>query len=613
MRLTRWILIAASAGAVALAGVVLAASPEALSRRLGARIAAATGGEVAIGDPVTLDLLPRPVLRVADVGVTRDGGALLTARRVVVPVGPGILAGGLPARIEAEGAALRIAPGAVPAAGDLPDLSLRDSEVTLVTDAAPVTLRAVDLDVTSGARGLGLSGSALLNGRTLSGTATLTDAATLLSGGIAPIEAELRLAATTLTLEGRADLDPPSFDGRAALASTDALAAVGALGLPRSRLPEGFGARRIEASAALTLAPGGGVHLRDAVATLDGNRLSGEADIVAGDAGPRVTARLSAEALDLSAFGPAANGGETLLVSETGWSRRSIPAGPLAEIDADIALSSGPVTLGAARLDALEAGLTGESGRWVLTLAPARGWGGEVSGEVVLNGRDGLSARATLDFAGLAAAPVSTALTGHAPFAGTISGRIDVLGSGDSMAAMMASIGGEAALRLDDGRIEGADLAALAQGGGPDGATPVARGAVTLSAADGVARGGDLAIKAPELSVAGEGTLDLAAQLLDWRLRVASAEAGAEVAVSGPWADPELRAVASRPTAPAPAQPPPPSGDPAPRENDPLAPVRERAARELGVAPEVLTDRDAVEDAIRRRVGREILDLLRDR
>ena len=635
MRIIGWAAALVFVLALALVGLALTVSPEALARRLGARVAEATGGEVAITGPVGLDLWPRPVLRAEDVAVVRGDRPILMARRIVAPLGLGTLAGGLPDRVEAEGAVLRLDPGALSLAGGLPALSLRDSEVVIERPGGTLTLGAVDLDAAMSGGALRLAGSALLNGRAVAGEAVLPDAAALLSGELAELEAELRLARSTLTLEGRADLDPPSFEGRATLASTDALAGASAVDLAPPRLPEGFGARRIEASAALTLAPGGGLHLRDMVATLDGNRVSGAVDVAQGAARPRVTARLAAEALDLSAFGPDANGGETWLVSETGWSRDPIPAAALGVLDLDLTLSAGPVAMGALTLDALEAGLAIDAGRAVLTLAPARVAGGEIAGRVVLNGRDGVSARADLELSGIDAAALSRGLSGVAPFEGRVSGRVDLLGTGGTMVALMSGAGGEIAARLSEGRIAGADLASLAQGGPAGGATPLTAATATLRVADGVARGDDLSLRGPGLAATGSGRLDLAAQLIDWRLAVESG--GAPIRVTGPWADPDLardreaiaraeaearaareaearaeeeRAAAAREAAEAErrareAAPPPAA--------DPLAPVRERAARELGVEPEVLTDRDAVEDAIRRRVEREIIDLLQNR
>ncbi|MEM7491557.1 MAG: AsmA family protein, partial [Pseudomonadota bacterium] len=446
------------------AGAALLVPTERIAGLAADRFEAATGRTMRIDGPVRATLWPGLAVRMERITVANPDWAgdapLLDAGRVEVGVPLSAIWGG-PVRIET--------------------LEIRDAVVTLVRDVGgaeswdlarpgggsgggggshggstlvPVEraflagaevvyedraagtgwrLRAVDLEarLPDAAGALDLVGSALIGGQAVAMEAQVARLAALLDGKLTPLSATFSSGGTVLSVAGRGDLTP-AFEGRTDIASTDGFAMLDAFGWTVPDLPDGLGARSVDMAGDLTLASAGTVHLRDLSAVLDGNTLAGDVDIDPSGERPRVTATLAAEALDLTGLSRKGQGGETALVAETGWAREGIDVSGLFAVDGDVALATGPVTLGDAVIDETRAVVVLDRGRAVVSLQPVAAYGGTVTGEVVVNGRGGLSVRAGLDLAGLRMQPFLTAFAGWDRLIGTADARIDLLGAGDT-------------------------------------------------------------------------------------------------------------------------------------------------------------------------------------
>lgn len=633
----------------AVAALILLVPSEKLAEMASDRVEAATGRTLSVAGAIRPTVWPHLGLRAE--GVTLSGPAwgaapTLTAEHIVLGLDPvGALRGEVTvAALEVVGATVTLetrADGAVswdmagagdgPAtgAGGLPSLSipaaaLRDATLRWIDHAAgrDVTLTALDVDATVpdlDARAH-VRASALLEGRPVRLDAEVAALMPFLGGALSAVDATLASGGTTVALTGRADLDPAAFDGGLTVESTDRFAVLEALGMERPALPRGLGAGRAALSGTVTIAPAGTVHLRDAVIELDSNRLAGGLDLDPRPADrPRLAASLSAPALDLS--GLAAGGAP----AASGWSTERIDVSGLFALDGRLSLASGPVTLpDGLILEELRTTVTVERGRAVAALQPVRAFGGTATGDVVVNGRGGLSARANVDVAGVDLQAVLSDLAGVDRILGTGDLSIRLLGVGNDVATLMGSLDGTASVRLGPGAFEGFDLVGMIRnldaGHVGEGRKTIFDGlTASWAVADGVARGRDLAVTSEFAALSGEGTIDLGARRLDYRLlpRLKAGDRALEVPVTvrGPWDDPSIRPDLER-IARAKLE----------EERERLearakaeieekmdaaqAELTERLASELEVPSEALTGREAVEGAIAQRVEAELRSLL---
>lgn len=665
----RWLLWGAAAlvTLALVAGLALVLVPTERIARLSAdRLSAATGRDVTIKGPVRATLWPRLGARAEGIAVANapwsTEGPMLTAASVEVGVPFAALLGGdmrleslridgarlvlerredgianwQSANLATQGEPAGPAPATAPRDVSIDRMELRDAQVIWIDRAARRQVRLRNLQLETRLDGLDApmraTATGLLDDMAVTVEAGAAALRPLLDGALTPVTLSVAAGGTTFALDGRADLDAPSFEGRLEAASDDRFALLAPLGLAWPTLPGGLGARSVALSAAATLAPAGTIHLRDMVAELDGNGVTGAVDIDPTGARPRVDATLAADALDLTAAAGAGGGGiptGPAASSAPGWSRAPIDVSALFAADGQVDLATGPVTFDTTRIDELRARVTIEEGRAVVALQPLLAYGGTVTGEVVVNGRGGLSSRADLTVSGLQLQPFLAAFGGYDRLVGAADLTLGLLGVGDSMQALMESLEGGVALRVGQGAVLGLDLAGMIRtldlSYRGEGQETVFEGlSLSAAVAGGVARSDDLSLVGPYLGATGEGSADIGAQTVSYRLmptlraKEDDASLTVPVLIEGPWADPRIRpdleylarerldlereAVEARLREEA---------DAARVEAEDA--LRERLARELEVAPEALGTREGIEDALRERVEDRLLDLLQGR
>ncbi len=633
---------------VAIAAIAFVMIPtERITRLAADRFETATGRALTLGGPVKATLWPSLGVRAEGIEVANapwsDAGPMLMADSLEVGIAFGALLGG-DIRIEtlevtgarlvlerrADGTAnWEMAATSRPSAGgdagrqdgstgrgiSIDRAVLNGAEV-LWTDAVTGTdlhLRAVDLATRLDGLDdpLDVTLSALVEGQSLSIEASAVALGPLPEGESTPVALSLEASQTSLRLEGRAALDPPSFEGRMEAESGDRLALLSVLGIAPPDLPEGLGADRIDLAAAVTLTPAGTLHLHDMVAELDGNRLTGVVEIDPTGARPRLTATIAAEALDLTVFSREGQGGDGAVVAERGWGRETFDVSGLFVADGELTFSSGPITLGDATLDGLHARVSVEDGRATVLLQPLLAFGGAVTGEVVVNGRGGLSTQVALKLSGLQMQPFLTEVADFDRLVGQADISIALLGAGNTMQALVDSLAGTASVRLGQGELLGLDIGGMVRNRDLDfrgeGRKTVFDGfSASFAVAEGVATGHDLTLEAPYLVASGAGDIALGAQTLNYRLipSVRAEEGGqtlsAPILIEGPWADPrigldlDLLAQSEIDEARARVE----------------AEARTRLAEELEVDPGALESRESIEGAIADRVAEKLLELL---
>ena len=388
----------------------------------------------------------------------------------------------------------------------------------------------------------------------------------LLSGGLTDLGVVLDWPGGTAEFNGRAGL-LPVIEGTVAV-EADTLGPLFALaGQPEPQIPAGLGRDTLRLASGVTLSEAGSLHLRDTVATLDDNRLELELDVLPGEQRPLLRGNLNLGTFSMGSSTTAP--GETeegtaasAPATGSGWSDAPIDAAPLFALDTDLTVTAERISLGDLALEALTARIATENGRSVVDLDYASVFDGDVTGQLVANGRGTFSARANLELSDIALNQAVTAATGFERLQGTGSGEISVVAQGASLAALMRDLDGEGAVRFGPGAILGLDIAGMIRnfdaGFQGEGARTVYDGVnASFTATDGVVTNDDLALTAPWGAINGSGTIDLAGQRMDYLVTPGlsarddgTARVNVPVRIEGPWDNlsfrPDLEALAAQ-------------------------------------------------------------------
>lgn len=404
-----------------------------------------------------------------------------------------------------------------------------------------------------------VTGSARISGQDVAISGTIAEFAPFLAGRLVPVTAAAQAGAADVSFDGRMSLGPMAAEGAvsADLGDLGDMAALFALaGMDGPDLPQGLGAGSIGVDGAVTLTPEGSVHLRDGVIRLDGNRLTGDLDLVTAGERPKLSAKLVAGDLVLAgalAGAAAAGGGGEGAASGGGWSDAAIDVSALGAMDATVALSASAIDFGTAKLGATRLLMTLDRARAVFDLRELSVYGGGVSGEFVVNGRNGLSVGGDLRFAGIALQPMLSALAGYDRLTGTGDVAVKFLGVGNSEAALMQGLSGSGTLSLTKGEVAGVDVPGMLRtldtsyaGEGTKTVYDAVTGSFVIEG--GVLANDDLSLDAPGLTATGRGTIGIGARDLDYRIRPTAVIKGGDAAglsvpllITGPWADPKFR------------------------------------------------------------------------
>ena len=643
----RWI-VRALAAVLTLAMLVLGAlwliPSETVARAASAEIARLTGREVAI----TGGLSPRiwPVMGLRTGPVTVAGGAgeapLLQAQSVDIGIDPmAALRGavrvksldlrGLDLTLErsADGRGNWEVSGAAPSSSAAPgamsappviERARLSGRVTIIDRASGrrVAIEALEADLRLPEGGTGAAEvQATVDGAALRLSLATPEAAALIAGRVAPVAAAGAVGGATFAFDGRAGWSPAAAEGRlrADLADLRGVAALTGAEVPD--LPEGLGRRVREVSGQVTLAPagagpppGGGILLYanppapPPPPPLDGPR-------------PRLAAQIEGGALTLPGLLPArsaiapGDGDRSTAPADAGWSRETIDVSGLAAMDAEVALRAISADLGRVRTGPLRLRVTIDRARAVIEAREAQVWGGQITGQFVVNDRSGLSVGGDLALSGLALGEALRDLAGQDRLTTTGDLRLKFLGVGNSVALIMASLSGEGQLAFGSGEWRGFDLLGMLRtldvgyvGQGSRTVFDTLTGRFAMQ--DGVLASDSLRLAAPGLTATARGTLGLGAQVMDWRITpvaLAREDGTGGVAVplivSGPWSAPrfrlDLKALADQELA---AERAALEARAKEAEARAKAELERKAAEELGV---VRQEGESLEDAAKRR------------
>jgi len=429
---------------------------------------------------------------------------------------------------------------------------IHDGRLRYIDEQGGMDFRVMDLDATLSLPAmdgpLSLEASAQLNGQPVSLALQAGTAGDLLGGGLTSITADAQIAGAEARFEGRVSLSDMAAEGQVSAALPALAPVVAAIGQSGAELPDNL--LPVSFSGQITHTADGQVFLRDGAANLGDIALTAAADVSMTSPRPRVNAQIAVPVLDLRGAGGAGSSAEEQV--EPGWSRALIDASALGAVDGEISVALNELRSDSGTFGPIRLRSTIDNSRAVTDIREARLFGGAVTGQVIVNNRSGLSARADLQVRDISLVELLRDTAGFERLNGTAQGRFDLLGSGNSLHAIMNSLRGEGDLSFSEGEIIGLDLAGMLRNLD---LSYVGEGARTIynsitgsfTVADGVLSNDDLLFDSPRVQVTGQGQVGLGAQTLDYRI-VPSALRDDEgnalrvpLMVTGPWSAPRLR------------------------------------------------------------------------
>lgn len=373
-------------------------------------------------------------------------------------------------------------------------------------------------------------------------------------GRVVPLTATLAAGGSSVSFDGRGGYAPVAAEGALAANLAD-LPALGALiGSDLSRPGPGLGQDKLQVTGTLTMDGTGAAFLRKARIIADQNQMTGDLDLLPGDARPLLKGQLTAGPIRIGTGPEGETGsGQAGGMEAAGWPEGEIDVSALGALDTEIAIAAPSIDLGVLKLGQTRALITVDRARAVVDIREMQAYEGQVTGDFVVNGRGGLSVGGRLAFAGMKMQPLLMDLAGWDRLVSTGDLDLEFLGVGNSVDAIMKSLKGKGALLLGQGELRGLDIAGMLQtldlGYVGEGQKTIFDGlAGTFTIADGVLSNSDLKLVAPYITASGQGDLGLGERTLNYRLRptALAAEDGTggvmvPLLITGTWADPKFR------------------------------------------------------------------------
>ncbi|MFK7945773.1 MAG: AsmA family protein [Paracoccaceae bacterium] len=385
----------------------------------------------------------------------------------------------------------------------------------------------------------------------------------LIDGEVSALRGKVSTQSGEVSLDGRASTDG-AVAGTVSLSAENTDALLQAFGLPAVDLPQKLG-RSLDIKTEMTLTPDRQLALRELRVDLGGNEISGAADLSLNDV-PQINARFDAGDLDLkpatggssgsdggsgsgnsSGSSNSSGGAGGSSSTSNGWPKDTIDASGLAAFNGDIALSANSIDLGDFKLGQTRAVLRNENSRMVFDLREVAAYGGDVTGEFVINNRSGLSVGGRMSIAGVQMQPLLADAIDMDRLTGRGDLKLSFLGAGSNVDAIMRSLSGDGDLKIGRGTLEGINLDQLLTGGATSGTTIFNDLTATWTIASGVLTNRDLLLQLKNYRASGEGTVNLGRQRMDYvftpvALRANSGQGLAvPVIFEGPWSNVSIR------------------------------------------------------------------------
>ena len=274
---------------------------------------------------------------------------------------------------------------------------------------------------------------------------------------------------------------------------------------------------------------------------------------------PLVKVDLDFQRLDLSSPKTAAPSAPS-----QGWSDAPINLTGMNYVDAQVRLSATELDIGGAQIAPAAIDATLAAGVMKAAFANVGAYGGQASGELIIDASSGTPTYAMhTDLVGVHALPLLTSLAGFDRIDGKMQAKIAARSAGASQHAIMANMAGTAFLDFQDGQIRGVNVAQMIRSltastlngwqEQQQQATDLTQLSSSFKIEHGQAVTTDLNLVGPLVRVTGVGTIDLGTQMIGFRVEpklVMTTEGqgraadpvgfGIPVMIEGPWSQPRI-------------------------------------------------------------------------
>ena len=364
--------------------------------------------------------------------------------------------------------------------------------------------------------------SATMNGAPIAVDTTVSGFAAFLGGGAVPVAVSASVGKAEFGFDGRAGLAPLAASGQISGNLDDLSGLMAAVGQVAPNLPQGLGRDKLRVTTQATFT-NSTLNLRELALTLDQNAITGAADITLGGARPLIKANLALGDFDLAGADTGGGAERDVDGATTGWSTDPIDVSALSVVDAELALAANSLALGTTRLNRTALLVTLQDSRAVTEIRELTAYDGAVAGSVVVNGRGGLSSRVNLSGSAIAIARLLNELVGYDRLIAAGDVSLSVLGSGNTMNALMNSLNGEGSFNIGAGEVLGFDIVGMLKSLdtsfiGSGSKTIFDRISGRFKVVDGVMIYDDLSMAAPLFNATGDGKIGLGGRTLDLRI-----------------------------------------------------------------------------------------------
>lgn len=449
----------------------------------------------------------------------------------------------------------------------LGDIVITDSAISYIKpNAEVIELKAISLTLQGADANspLKLEGSADFRGEQVSLALDVAKPRDFMDDKASPVIVALKLPGASLDFNGNAEMGKSIAAKGKLNVNATALPNVlaWATGKPAAgNLPKQIVVKGDANYADKTLA------LSDATLRVDDVNATGALSVDHGGSKPTIRGNLAFTELDLDALtgkaaAPNTNvaGGVTSKpsTSNAGWSTAPIDLSGLKAVNADVDASWQKLTTGKLSVGATKLNANLKDGKLALTIANAALYNGALSG--VVNASSAGSIGADVKLAGIDIEALMTALSGKSRLEGKTNLAFAVTAKGKSQSEWVNSLNGSGSLKVVDGALKGINIGQFLRDAkqgflfkSESESTDFTDLTATFNIASGVLTNTDLAMKSPALRLAGEGTVNLPAKTLNYRLTPTLAQtskgqggkdsvAGVTVplVITGSWSNPSV-------------------------------------------------------------------------
>ncbi len=291
--------------------------------------------------------------------------------------------------------------------------------------------------------------------------------------------------------------------------------------------------------------------ISDASLKFDSISGTGALSVDTGGVRPRISGSLALHRLDITPYlppqkpavkpaSPAKGQPAPVPAKESGWDKTPIDYSGLDRVDADLHVTADEIRIRKFDLGQTDLHLVLADSHLKLDFAKLNAYGGHGNGMVTIAG-PGPRAAMTLafDLAGIQIQPLLKDSTSFDRLSGNAGWTTAVSSVGGNERELIGNLKGTGALRLVNGSLRGFNLVQMLSNPvgdltEPHGSTTIEHMTGSYVVANGVVTNHDLDVKSGNLSASGEGTVDLPAQSLDYRLEPRLGVA-IPIRISGPW------------------------------------------------------------------------------